>query len=668
MPVKVSVVVPVYNPGRHVDDCIASILRQSLPTGEFEAIFVDDGSTDGTGARLDALAGEHRNVSVIHIPNSGWPGRPRNVGIEAAAGEYVYFVDNDDWIGDEALERLYGMARRNHSDVVIGKVVGHGRKIPNDIFRVSRDRATLSDAPLLALLTPHKLFRKAFLDQHGIRFPEGRRRLEDHPFVLRAYFLADVISVLADYPCYHWVKRGDASNASLSRFDPRGYYQNVREALDVVEQHTEPGPFRDRLLRHWYRGKVLQRLGGAVLASYPEDYRRELFEETRRLAQERFGPGVAAGLATRQRVRSRLLLAGRLDSLVALAAAEGSLAAHVSCPDVTWDDGALELRVEGHLSYGDGQPVTFRHAGGRTYWNLPVDVGVELAPADLDTTAELRRSRLDISVRSRQDRSQFLLPGTSQQRNSEGEVFEVRLQATARLDIRSAAAGGVLPAGVWDVLAGVAVGHWDASARLAAPSAAELVPGVVGDPPRIVIPYATTERNLSVDLDQTAKSLLTVAPPTRQHSRVHRNHDAISLTLPLPGVHGAANGSLPAELRLHRERPRRELSAPAALVTDAGREPAVSLVASLAVGRQPTGDQPGRGSWRLGAVVGERRAWLHLVLHLGRDGTPKLRRASTVSGLLPASAAPILARLVRRVPLVATVGRALRRVRRHAGD
>ncbi|MEA2289920.1 MAG: poly(ribitol-phosphate) beta-N-acetylglucosaminyltransferase, partial [Solirubrobacteraceae bacterium] len=99
MAVKVSVVVPVYNPGPHIDDCIASVLRQSLPASEYEAIFVDDGSTDGTGERLDEIAAEHPHLRVIHIENSGWPGRPRNVGVEAARGEYVYFVDNDDWIG-----------------------------------------------------------------------------------------------------------------------------------------------------------------------------------------------------------------------------------------------------------------------------------------------------------------------------------------------------------------------------------------------------------------------------------------------------------------------------------------------------------------------------------------------------------------------------------------
>src|SRR3954462_10078084 len=107
MAIKVSVVVPVYNPGRHIERLLASLRRQSLPADEFEVIFVDDGSTDGTRERLDALAAEIANFQVIAIPRSGWPGRPRNVGIDAARGEYVQFVDNDDELGNEALERLW---------------------------------------------------------------------------------------------------------------------------------------------------------------------------------------------------------------------------------------------------------------------------------------------------------------------------------------------------------------------------------------------------------------------------------------------------------------------------------------------------------------------------------------------------------------------------------
>ena len=71
----VSVIIPAHNPGRYIEPCIRSILRQSLSRDQFEVVFVDDGSTDGTGKRLDRLAREQPNVRVIHIPASGGPGR-----------------------------------------------------------------------------------------------------------------------------------------------------------------------------------------------------------------------------------------------------------------------------------------------------------------------------------------------------------------------------------------------------------------------------------------------------------------------------------------------------------------------------------------------------------------------------------------------------------------
>jgi glycosyltransferase involved in cell wall biosynthesis len=166
---KVSVVVPVYNPGSDIDDCIRTLLDQSLPSDAYELIFVDDGSTDATPARLDALAAEHDHVRVEHISNSGWPGRPRNVGIELARGEFVYFVDNDDWLGREALERMHAMAVRDAADIVIGKVVGHGKSVPRNLFRRNRTGVDLQWEPLVWLLTPHKLFRRAFLDAHDLR-------------------------------------------------------------------------------------------------------------------------------------------------------------------------------------------------------------------------------------------------------------------------------------------------------------------------------------------------------------------------------------------------------------------------------------------------------------------------------------------------------------------
>lgn len=245
MPVKVSVIVPVYNPGPYIEDCLASLLRQSLPPDEYEVIFVDDGSTDATPALLDAAAAEDPRIRVVHQENSGWAGKPRNVGIDVSRGEYVMFVDNDDHLGDEALERMYAYGVANAADVVVGKMAYKGRSVPVELFRTNRPHATVENAPLIDSLTPHKMLRRAFLDRTGLRFPEGRRRLEDHVFVTEAYLRADNVSVLSDYVCYYHVRRDDAANAGFRRFDPVGYFKNLREALDVVERYTEPGPLRD---------------------------------------------------------------------------------------------------------------------------------------------------------------------------------------------------------------------------------------------------------------------------------------------------------------------------------------------------------------------------------------------------------------------------------------
>src|SRR3954452_5810408 len=327
---KVSAIVPVFNPGSNIDDCIASLLGQSLPDDEYEVIFVDDGSTDDTPARLDRLAAEHENVRVEHIPNSGWPGRPRNVGIDMARGEYVYFVDNDDWIGREALERLYATAKQTGDDIVIGRVVGHGKFIPRGIFKETRTNLTIDAPQLLSLLPPHKLSRKGLLEEQGIRFPEGRRRLEDHVFVMHAYFHANGVTIQSDYPFYHWAMRGGSdTNASYSEFDADSYYDNVREVLDLVEEHTEPGPLRDRLFAHWYRGKMLGRVGGRYFPRRDAERRRELYEEIHKLALERYSPEVDSWLAPNMRVRSQLLRDGDYEALEALAEMEAPLSAEV---------------------------------------------------------------------------------------------------------------------------------------------------------------------------------------------------------------------------------------------------------------------------------------------------------------------------------------------------
>ena len=460
---KVSVIVPVFNPGHHIDDCIGSLLAQTLR--DVELIFVDDGSTDDTPARLDALAAAEDRVRVKHIPNSGWPGRPRNLGIEMARGDYVLFVDNDDWLAEDALERLHATAVADGADIVIGKVVGHGsRNVPRGLFRENRHGIRFDGDELLALLTPHKLFRRGLLEDHAIRFPEGKRRLEDHPFVVEAYFRARRISVLADAPVYHWAMRDADVNASARPFEPEGYFDNVREVLDLVTRRTPEGPLRDALLLHWYRGKMLGRVGGGSFLRRDPQYRRDLFEAVRSLQAERFGPQRDAGLPLQLRARAHLLRAGDFAALEALAAFEDDLSPKIELRKVQGDGTHLLARARARLGT---QALRFAPPGERATWIPPEELREPLAGADL--TVDLRGASLQIWLHGLETDVEYLVPVRTEVKIEGGaEEGDVRplVRAVASVAPSTAAAGAPLPAGRWELRAGVTVGGFYSARRL----------------------------------------------------------------------------------------------------------------------------------------------------------------------------------------------------------
>ncbi|MFE5212883.1 glycosyltransferase family 2 protein [Streptomyces sp. NPDC056600] len=511
MSVKVSVVVPVYNPGPYIEDCVDSLLRQSLRPGEFEVIFVDDGSTDATPARLDALAAEHSHIQVIHQEPSGWSGKPRNVGVAASRGEYVMFVDNDDYLGDEALERMYAYAVENDADVVVGKMAGKGRPVPVELFRRNHPRATVENSPLMDSLTPHKMFRRAFLDRIGLRFPEGRRRLEDHVFIAEAYLRAETISVLSDYVCYYHVKRDDASNAGFQRFDPVGYFKNLREALDVVERYTGPGPLRDRMYRRWLRNEMVERMRGARLLNLPDDYRRELFGEIRDVIDERFGPSVAAPLAPTQRVVAALVAADRYEDTLAFAEWEASLAPRAAAEAVGWEKGVLRFDLTAGYT-ASGEPMVFPADGAHTVpEGAPEDVAGAVAWVLADATERFGSAGVDVVVRERSTAAQYYLPAEVTRETEpagDGEGVRLRVRASVSLDPAVAAGGSPLRAGLWDLFVRVKLGGWARECRIdPAPGAPRPAGNAAVTDGSVVLPYWTARDTLSLDVDKASRNL-----------------------------------------------------------------------------------------------------------------------------------------------------------------
>ena len=116
----VSVIVPVYKVEKYLPECLDSLLGQSLK--DIEIICVDDGSPDNCGKILDEYAGKDPRIKVIHQKNGGLS-NARNSGLKEASGKYISFVDSDDFVNSEFLEKLYDAAERNQADIAAGSII-----------------------------------------------------------------------------------------------------------------------------------------------------------------------------------------------------------------------------------------------------------------------------------------------------------------------------------------------------------------------------------------------------------------------------------------------------------------------------------------------------------------------------------------------------------------
>ncbi|MGW5216096.1 glycosyltransferase [Streptomyces sp. NPDC004051] len=501
---KVSVVVPVHNAGPYIDKCAQSLLGQSIGRDAYEVVYVDDGSTDDSAERLDRLAALHPHVRVHRQENSGWPGKPRNVGVRLSRGEYVQFVDQDDELGHEALERLYGLGRRNGSDIVLGKPAGTMAR-PSNVFARTVDRCTVGDHPLFESLTPHKMFRRAFLLDHGVRFPEGRCRLEDQVFMAHAYAVARCVSVLGDYPCYYWMRREDGGNTSSRQLVVDEYFGWLRKVVQTVKAHTPPGPVQDAMLRRTYRVEILRHVSEPYVLS-GHDQVQERFEAVRRLVLEEFPPSVREGFPAVTRLRARLLEEGRLDALSLLARRICQVRPLAELGRPRWHDGALTAPVRMHLAHQDGRAVPLLERGGRLVLDPALTEGIagagEWAVGDHLTAAygEIRLSH----------RGQHVgwFPAsdlTVRLENGRGGRRRPVVAGTMRIDPLTAAGGGPLDRGVHDVSAYFQVLGVGRSVALRGDLESRPLGGQgvrLGTPSRTVIPYWTAGRQLALDVGE----------------------------------------------------------------------------------------------------------------------------------------------------------------------
>lgn len=212
---EVTIGIPAYNATAHLEKCLGSVAAQTFRTSGMEIILVDDGSTDGTAELARQL---FRRLGlrgrVLSQPNTGSPAAARNTALDRARGRWIYFVDVDDYLGEQAITAMTSLGEQGEADVVVGRYVGVGRGAPKVMFERTLRCTDARQTPLIDSLNVLKMYRTEFARNIGYRFNPKLRMAEDHPFALAAYARTSRVAVQADIECYYWVRHTDAIGKS----------------------------------------------------------------------------------------------------------------------------------------------------------------------------------------------------------------------------------------------------------------------------------------------------------------------------------------------------------------------------------------------------------------------------------------------------------------------
>ncbi|MCR5329784.1 MAG: glycosyltransferase [Lachnospiraceae bacterium] len=214
---KLSIIIPVYNVEKYLGECLNSILKQQHDGCEI--ILIDDGSTDSSGFLCDGYRAE--DITVIHKQNGGLSSA-RNAGLDVASGKYVAFLDSDDRLSDGSIPSILEWIDKNDADICFMDAIvfypdGRSRSL-GDCIDQEEIRGKSKEEVFLHLSTRPKypgsactkLYRRDFLSEHGLRFPDDKRLSEDLGYVLDCMLTAEKFDCL-NIPYYEYRQNREGS-------------------------------------------------------------------------------------------------------------------------------------------------------------------------------------------------------------------------------------------------------------------------------------------------------------------------------------------------------------------------------------------------------------------------------------------------------------------------
>lgn len=242
----ISIIIPVYNVEEYVEKCVKTVCAQTYEN--LEILIVDDGATDNSGKICDELAQTDERIRVFHTENHGL-GAARNFGLDNARGEFVGFVDSDDWIDEDMYEFLYRQIAETGSDIAI---CSHFTEKPNQTklskFLTEKTEIFTRDEILVLLMEDkkinnyawNKLYRRSLFED--LRFPDGL--YEDIQFTFKLFYKSEKISAFLQ-PKYHYRQReGSIVSKKLSWKNHYSYFNAEFVQMSFLHEKGFPDAAR----------------------------------------------------------------------------------------------------------------------------------------------------------------------------------------------------------------------------------------------------------------------------------------------------------------------------------------------------------------------------------------------------------------------------------------
>lgn len=227
-----SFIVPVYNASKYLQECLTSLVNQDFERTDYEIVCVNDGSTDDSPLILQNFVSKYANIRIINKSNKG-VSAARNDGIEAAQGDYIWFVDSDDFISENSLSQI---CQLNTLDVDVIQLCTYpfGSKLTAAEEELYHSGKALRKAHANQFFVTRNVYRRGFILENRIRFIEGMRSCEDIVFN-SVVFSNEPKIVNVDEVLYYYRQHPSSTCATLSLSDSRPRFEGYLKAFHAVK-------------------------------------------------------------------------------------------------------------------------------------------------------------------------------------------------------------------------------------------------------------------------------------------------------------------------------------------------------------------------------------------------------------------------------------------------